>query len=113
MQCITVFEKIESTRARCRRSQTHSEAALQPEKYYQGRVQGYYAKSSSKGNQESNPDHTLKQSLILECSLLIFCVQICHNPTGEINPKKIKNLIEAYVRKFRYRRKNAATAVAK
>lgn len=34
--------------------------------------------------------------------------QICHNPTGEINPKKIKNLIEAYVKKFRYRRKGVA-----
>ncbi|XP_031626416.1 PHD and RING finger domain-containing protein 1 isoform X2 [Contarinia nasturtii] len=31
--------------------------------------------------------------------------KICHNRTGEINPKKIKKLIEAYVGKFRQKRK--------
>lgn len=33
-------------------------------------------------------------------------LQICHNRTGEINPKKIQKLIEAYVKKFRHRRKH-------
>ncbi|KAJ6635807.1 Splicing factor, arginine/serine-rich 19, partial [Pseudolycoriella hygida] len=37
--------------------------------------------------------------------------KICHNRTGEINPKKIHALIEAYVRKFRHRRKQTSTNV--
>ncbi|KAJ8976328.1 hypothetical protein NQ317_010095 [Molorchus minor] len=31
--------------------------------------------------------------------------KICHNKSGEINPTKIKNLIEAYVRKIRHSKK--------
>ncbi|CAH1176324.1 unnamed protein product [Phaedon cochleariae] len=31
--------------------------------------------------------------------------KICHNKTGEINPTKIKNLIEAYVRKIKHSKK--------
>ncbi|EEZ99116.2 PHD and RING finger domain-containing protein 1 isoform X2 [Tribolium castaneum] len=31
--------------------------------------------------------------------------KICHNKTGEINPTKIKNLIEAYVKKVRHSKK--------
>ncbi|GAB0088570.1 hypothetical protein DMENIID0001_030270 [Sergentomyia squamirostris] len=31
--------------------------------------------------------------------------KICHSRTGEINPKKIQTLIEAYVKKFRIKRK--------
>ncbi|CAH4037870.1 unnamed protein product [Pieris brassicae] len=31
--------------------------------------------------------------------------KICHNKTGEINPAKIQSLVEAYVKKFRKRRK--------
>ncbi|ODM93592.1 PHD and RING finger domain-containing protein 1 [Orchesella cincta] len=31
--------------------------------------------------------------------------KICHNKTGEINPGKIKELVEAYVKKFRHARK--------
>ncbi|KAG5880872.1 hypothetical protein JTB14_038083 [Gonioctena quinquepunctata] len=31
--------------------------------------------------------------------------KICHNKSGEINPTKIKNLIEAYVRKLRHSKK--------
>lgn len=34
-----------------------------------------------------------------------FAPQINHNRTGEINPVKIKALIEAYVRKFRAQRR--------
>ena len=36
-------------------------------------------------------------------SIALF--QVCHNRTGEINPKKIHKLVEAYVKKFRIRRK--------
>ena len=38
-----------------------------------------------------------------DCSL--FFLQICHNKSGEINPYKIKELVEAYVKKFRHSRK--------
>ena len=31
--------------------------------------------------------------------------QICHNKAGEINPVKIKALVEGYVKKFKYHRK--------
>lgn len=31
--------------------------------------------------------------------------QICHSKSGEIDPHKIKNLIEAYVKKFRAKHK--------
>ncbi|XP_071444056.1 serine/arginine repetitive matrix protein 2-like [Hetaerina americana] len=38
--------------------------------------------------------------------------KICHNRSGEINPIKIRSLVEAYVRKFRYaRKKDTAAAV--
>ncbi|XP_014483609.1 PREDICTED: uncharacterized protein LOC106749063 [Dinoponera quadriceps] len=35
--------------------------------------------------------------------------KICHNKTGEINPKKIAQLVEAYVRKCRNNRKKTAS----
>lgn len=35
----------------------------------------------------------------------VSLLQICHNKTGEINPTKIKNLIEAYVKKVRHSKK--------
>uniref|UniRef100_A0A1B6E1Q4 PHD and RING finger domain-containing protein 1 n=1 Tax=Clastoptera arizonana TaxID=38151 RepID=A0A1B6E1Q4_9HEMI len=35
--------------------------------------------------------------------------KICHNKSGEINPMKIQSLIEAYVKKFRYKKKVSAT----
>lgn len=34
-----------------------------------------------------------------------YCFQICHSKSGEINPKKIQNLIEAYVKKLRHSKK--------
>lgn len=34
-----------------------------------------------------------------------FGSQICHNKSGEINPAKIQALVEAYVKKFRKKRK--------
>lgn len=37
--------------------------------------------------------------------LLKLLFQICHNKSGEINPTKIKNLIEAYVKKIRHSKK--------
>lgn len=36
--------------------------------------------------------------------------KICHNKTGEINPIKIRTLVEAYVKKIRYLKKKAAIA---
>ncbi|EFN60820.1 RING and PHD-finger domain-containing protein KIAA1542 [Camponotus floridanus] len=36
--------------------------------------------------------------------------KICHNKTGEINPKKIAHLIEAYVRKCRNNKKKTSSA---
>ncbi|XP_046407495.1 uncharacterized protein LOC124172100 [Ischnura elegans] len=39
--------------------------------------------------------------------------KICHNRSGEINPVKIRSLVEAYVRKFRYaRKKDSGAAVS-
>lgn len=37
-------------------------------------------------------------------------LQICHNKTGEINPKKIAHLIEAYVKKCRNNKKKTSSA---
>lgn len=59
-------------------------------------------KVNTKSNKNTyKPGKTMKK--ILE--LWLFRFQICHNRTGEINPKKIKKLIEAYVAKFRQKRK--------
>lgn len=35
----------------------------------------------------------------------VVVLQICHSKSGEINPKKIQNLIEAYVKKLRHSKK--------
>lgn len=32
-------------------------------------------------------------------------MQVCHNKSGEINPVKIKALVEGYIRKVKYQRK--------
>lgn len=37
-----------------------------------------------------------------------FGFQVCHSKTGEINPFKIRELVDAYVRKFRHSRKKSA-----
>lgn len=37
-----------------------------------------------------------------EFPYFIFPLQICHNRHGEINPAKIKALVEGYVKKFRH-----------
>lgn len=37
--------------------------------------------------------------------LCTIVLQICHSRSGEINPHKIKNLIDAYVKKFRAKHK--------
>lgn len=37
--------------------------------------------------------------------LIFMNFQICHNKSGEINPTKIKNLVEAYVKKIRHSKK--------
>lgn len=41
---------------------------------------------------------------------ILIMLQICHNKTGEINPKKIAHLIEAYVRKCRNNKKKTSSA---
>lgn len=40
-------------------------------------------------------------------ALISFFLQICHNKNGEINPKKIASLVEAYVKKVRVAKKRA------
>ena len=36
-----------------------------------------------------------------------FCLQICHNKSGEINPVKVKTLVECYIKKIKHSRKKA------
>ena len=43
--------------------------------------------------------------LFINNHLIATHAQICHSRSGEINPHKIKNLIDAYVRKFRAKHK--------
>lgn len=38
-----------------------------------------------------------------------FSLQICNSRSGEINPQKIKAFIDAYVKKYRYKRKHGAS----
>jgi F0F1-type ATP synthase membrane subunit a len=60
---------------------------------------------------------TLQQSIIIFFfyltyffHLFFFSFQVCHSRTGEINPKKIQILVEAYVKKVRKLRKQPAPA---